>query len=102
MKLDQRPEESRHSFRTKTFRKDRVCDVCKLTIDYQGNSCKNCKYVCHKECEMKESQGLSFSILNVLRLGFVFLFFIVCRHTCALSLIRTPVVHKCETAEQSL
>ncbi|GFR17667.1 hypothetical protein TNCT_191491, partial [Trichonephila clavata] len=24
-----RPEESRHSFRTKTFRKDRVCDVCR-------------------------------------------------------------------------
>ncbi|GFT11402.1 hypothetical protein TNCV_1144671 [Trichonephila clavipes] len=51
----QRPEESRHNFRTKTFRKDRVCDVCQLPIDYQGNSCKNCKYVCHKECEMKVS-----------------------------------------------
>ncbi|GIY98167.1 hypothetical protein CEXT_569711 [Caerostris extrusa] len=54
----QRPEDSRHSFRTKTFRKDRFCDICKLPIDYQGSSCKNCKVACHKECEMKDYDGL--------------------------------------------
>ncbi|GFQ98556.1 hypothetical protein TNCT_676951 [Trichonephila clavata] len=118
--INVRPEESRHSFRTKTFRKDRVCDVCQLPIDYQGNSCKNCKYVCHKECEMKPistNKGfLIFDFSKSLRResqGFVFhnfdyavaLFFCSSLRSdtpALLSLIQPPVIRKCETAEQSL
>ncbi|XP_055935495.1 tensin-1-like isoform X3 [Argiope bruennichi] len=59
-----RTEESRHDFRTKTFRKDRFCDVCQRPIDYQGSSCKSCKVACHKECEMKVVAGCEPSSVN--------------------------------------
>ncbi|KAG8199625.1 hypothetical protein JTE90_009460 [Oedothorax gibbosus] len=52
--LEQKQENSTHSFRTKTFRKNQQCDICKLPIEYQGISCKSCKVSCHKECEMKK------------------------------------------------
>ncbi|XP_071033234.1 tensin-2 isoform X34 [Parasteatoda tepidariorum] len=57
MKFDQKPDDSSHCFRTKTFRKSQCCDVCQLPIDYQGSSCKGCKYACHKECEVNVDTG---------------------------------------------
>ncbi|XP_042895789.1 tensin-2 isoform X8 [Parasteatoda tepidariorum] len=52
-----KPDDSSHCFRTKTFRKSQCCDVCQLPIDYQGSSCKGCKYACHKECEVNVDTG---------------------------------------------
>nr|XP_056712969.1 tensin-3 [Euleptes europaea] len=50
------PEElssNSHTFKTKTFKKAKVCNICKQVIDHQGNFCRVCKYACHKKCESK-------------------------------------------------
>ncbi|XP_072454212.1 tensin-3 isoform X2 [Notamacropus eugenii] len=50
------PEESTsgaHTFKNKSFKKAKVCSVCKQVIDSQGVSCRVCKYSCHKKCETK-------------------------------------------------
>ncbi|XP_007500504.2 tensin-3 isoform X4 [Monodelphis domestica] len=50
------PEESTsgaHTFKNKSFKKAKVCNVCKQPIDSQGVSCRVCKYSCHKKCEAK-------------------------------------------------
>ncbi|XP_054847031.1 tensin-3 [Eublepharis macularius] len=50
------PEElasSSHTFKTKTFKKAKACNICKQVIDQQGNLCRVCKYACHKKCESK-------------------------------------------------
>ncbi|XP_074139675.1 tensin-3 isoform X1 [Sminthopsis crassicaudata] len=61
MKADEKvimiqPEESAsgaHSFKNKSFKKAKICSVCKQVIDSQGVSCRVCKYSCHKKCETK-------------------------------------------------
>ncbi|XP_053570308.1 tensin-3 [Bombina bombina] len=50
------PEEiasSSHTFKQKSFRKSKLCTVCKQPVGNQGISCRVCKYVCHKKCETK-------------------------------------------------
>ncbi|KAG0427994.1 hypothetical protein HPB47_024993, partial [Ixodes persulcatus] len=45
--------ETRHSFRSKQFRKTQRCDLCQQPLRDQGASCKACKYCCHLHCEPK-------------------------------------------------
>ncbi|XP_048367758.1 tensin-3 isoform X3 [Sphaerodactylus townsendi] len=50
------PEElasTSHTFKTKSFKKAKVCNICKQVIDQQGSFCRVCKYACHKKCESK-------------------------------------------------
>ncbi|XP_038653692.1 tensin-3-like isoform X2 [Scyliorhinus canicula] len=51
------PEElvsSSHTFKNKTFKKPKTCNICKQLISSsQGLSCRVCKYACHKKCESK-------------------------------------------------
>ncbi|XP_033483061.2 tensin-2-like isoform X1 [Epinephelus lanceolatus] len=42
-----------HTFMEKSFKRKRVCDVCKLNIDSPGAFCKECKVAVHKTCEAK-------------------------------------------------
>ncbi|XP_071409520.1 tensin-3 isoform X2 [Pithys albifrons albifrons] len=42
-----------HTFKTKSFKKSKICGICKQVIDSQGISCRVCKYACHKKCEEK-------------------------------------------------
>ncbi|XP_019942689.2 tensin-2-like isoform X1 [Paralichthys olivaceus] len=42
-----------HTFTEKSFKRRRVCDVCKLNIDNPGAFCKDCKAAVHKTCEAK-------------------------------------------------
>ncbi|KAK2914833.1 hypothetical protein Q8A73_005427 [Channa argus] len=42
-----------HAFTDKSFRRKRVCDVCKQNIDNPGAFCKECKVAVHKACEAK-------------------------------------------------
>ncbi|KAK2862357.1 hypothetical protein Q5P01_001890 [Channa striata] len=42
-----------HAFTDKSFRRKRVCDVCKQHIDNPGAFCKECKVAVHKACEAK-------------------------------------------------
>ncbi|XP_049894855.1 tensin-2-like isoform X2 [Epinephelus moara] len=42
-----------HTFMEKSFKRKRVCDVCKLNIDNPGAFCKECKVAVHKTCEAK-------------------------------------------------
>ncbi|XP_054017249.1 tensin-1-like [Dryobates pubescens] len=42
-----------HTFKTKSFKKYKVCGICKQVIDSQGISCRVCKYACHRKCEEK-------------------------------------------------
>ncbi|XP_056376255.1 tensin-3 isoform X2 [Hyla sarda] len=44
---------SSHTFKQKYFRKSKPCSVCKQPVSDQGISCRVCKYVCHKRCEVK-------------------------------------------------
>ncbi|XP_062425594.1 tensin-3 isoform X1 [Rhea pennata] len=44
---------SSHTFKNKTFKKSKICGICKQVIDGQGISCKVCKYACHRKCEEK-------------------------------------------------
>ncbi|GCB75608.1 hypothetical protein scyTo_0015349 [Scyliorhinus torazame] len=57
------PEElasSSHTFKNKTFKKPKTCNICKQLISSsQGLSCRVCKYACHKKCEPKVSQNKS-------------------------------------------
>ncbi|XP_035866306.1 tensin-3 [Phyllostomus discolor] len=56
------PEDSAgslHSFKSKVFKRARVCGVCKQTIDGRGVSCRACKYSCHRRCEAKAPGGAS-------------------------------------------
>ncbi|XP_078092790.1 tensin-3 isoform X3 [Mustelus asterias] len=53
----EQPEElvsSSHTFKSKTFKKPKICSICKQLISSsQGLSCRVCKYACHKKCESK-------------------------------------------------
>ncbi|XP_069586468.1 tensin-3 isoform X1 [Ranitomeya imitator] len=52
----QKPEDiaaSSHTFKQKYSRKSKPCSVCKQPVSEQGISCRVCKYVCHKRCEVK-------------------------------------------------
>ncbi|XP_075068771.1 tensin-3 isoform X2 [Mixophyes fleayi] len=52
----QKPEEiasSSHTFKQKYFTKSKPCSVCKHPVSDHGISCRVCKYVCHKRCEIK-------------------------------------------------
>ncbi|XP_063766792.1 tensin-2-like isoform X1 [Eleginops maclovinus] len=42
-----------HIFTEKSFKRKRVCDVCKQNIDNSGAFCKDCKVAVHKTCEAK-------------------------------------------------
>ncbi|XP_042357261.1 tensin-2-like isoform X2 [Plectropomus leopardus] len=42
-----------HAFMEKSFKRKRVCDVCKENIDNPGAFCKECKVAVHKTCEVK-------------------------------------------------
>ncbi|KAI4827713.1 hypothetical protein KUCAC02_031086 [Chaenocephalus aceratus] len=42
-----------HVFTEKSFKRKRVCDVCKQNIDKPGAFCKDCKVAVHKTCEAK-------------------------------------------------
>ncbi|KAM6132725.1 uncharacterized protein FYW35_000743 [Pterocles gutturalis] len=42
-----------HSFKNKSFKKSKICGICKEVIDSQGISCRVCKYACHRKCEEK-------------------------------------------------
>ncbi|XP_075414249.1 tensin-3 isoform X2 [Tenrec ecaudatus] len=42
-----------HNFKDKTFKKSKICGICKQIIDDQGISCQVCKYSCHRKCEAK-------------------------------------------------
>ncbi|XP_071349053.1 tensin-2-like isoform X2 [Trachinotus anak] len=42
-----------HAFTEKSFKKRRVCDVCKQNIDNPGAFCKECKLAVHRTCEAK-------------------------------------------------
>ncbi|XP_064523093.1 tensin-3 isoform X9 [Pseudopipra pipra] len=42
-----------HTFKNKSFKKSRICGICKQVIDSQGISCRVCKYACHRKCEEK-------------------------------------------------
>uniref|UniRef100_UPI0037E8BEF9 tensin-2-like n=1 Tax=Semicossyphus pulcher TaxID=241346 RepID=UPI0037E8BEF9 len=42
-----------HAFTEKSFKRKRVCDVCKQNIDNPGAFCKECKVAVHKTCEAK-------------------------------------------------
>ncbi|XP_064908215.1 tensin-3 isoform X4 [Columba livia] len=42
-----------HTFKTKSFKKSKICGICKQVIDSQGISCRVCKYACHRKCEEK-------------------------------------------------
>ncbi|XP_053171080.1 tensin-2-like [Scomber japonicus] len=42
-----------HAFMEKSFKRRRVCDVCKQNIDNPGAFCKECKTAVHKTCEAK-------------------------------------------------
>ncbi|XP_056194678.1 tensin-3 isoform X9 [Falco biarmicus] len=42
-----------HIFKTKSFKKSKICGICKEVIDSQGVSCRVCKYACHRKCEEK-------------------------------------------------
>uniref|UniRef100_A0A663MG61 Tensin 3 n=1 Tax=Athene cunicularia TaxID=194338 RepID=A0A663MG61_ATHCN len=44
-----------HAFKNKSFKKTKICGICKQLIDSQGISCRVCKYACHKKCEEKVS-----------------------------------------------
>ncbi|KAF3689635.1 Tensin-2 [Channa argus] len=44
-----------HAFTDKSFRRKRVCDVCKQNIDNPGAFCKECKVAVHKACEAKNN-----------------------------------------------
>ncbi|XP_064362731.1 tensin-3 isoform X8 [Dromaius novaehollandiae] len=50
---------SSHTFKNKTFKKSKICGICKQVIDGQGISCKVCKYACHRKCEEKNSSSFS-------------------------------------------
>uniref|UniRef100_A0A6J0V1W2 Tensin-3 isoform X2 n=1 Tax=Pogona vitticeps TaxID=103695 RepID=A0A6J0V1W2_9SAUR len=55
-KDSKQPEEqasNSHTFKSKNFKKPKVCNICKQVIDPQGISCRVCKYACHKKCEAK-------------------------------------------------
>ncbi|XP_070698226.1 tensin-2-like isoform X2 [Pempheris klunzingeri] len=42
-----------HAFIEKSFKKKRLCDVCKQNIDKPASFCKECKVAVHKTCEAK-------------------------------------------------
>ncbi|XP_061230978.1 tensin-1-like isoform X2 [Neopsephotus bourkii] len=42
-----------HTFKAKSFKKSKICGICKQVIDSQGISCRVCKYACHRKCEEK-------------------------------------------------
>ncbi|XP_071660783.1 tensin-3 isoform X5 [Patagioenas fasciata] len=42
-----------HTFKNKSFKKSKICGICKQVIDSQGISCRVCKYACHRKCEEK-------------------------------------------------
>nr|XP_033786327.1 tensin-3 isoform X3 [Geotrypetes seraphini] len=42
-----------HTFKSKSFKKSKVCGICKQVIGNQGVSCRVCRYACHKKCEPK-------------------------------------------------
>uniref|UniRef100_A0A3Q3MCI5 Tensin-2-like n=1 Tax=Mastacembelus armatus TaxID=205130 RepID=A0A3Q3MCI5_9TELE len=42
-----------HTFTEKSFKRKRVCDVCKQNIDSPGAFCRECKVAVHKTCEAK-------------------------------------------------
>ncbi|XP_028432042.1 tensin-2 isoform X1 [Perca flavescens] len=42
-----------HAFTEKSFKRKRMCDVCKQNIDNPGAFCKECKVAVHKTCEAK-------------------------------------------------
>ncbi|CAJ1051601.1 tensin-2-like isoform X1 [Xyrichtys novacula] len=44
-----------HAFTERSFKRKRVCDVCKQNIDNPGAFCKECKVAVHKTCEAKVS-----------------------------------------------
>ncbi|XP_038029623.2 tensin-3 isoform X2 [Anas platyrhynchos] len=42
-----------HTFKKKSFKKFKICGICKQVIDSRGISCRVCKYACHRKCEEK-------------------------------------------------
>ncbi|XP_053352608.1 tensin-1 isoform X2 [Clarias gariepinus] len=46
-----------HTFRVKTFKKNKHCGVCKQTLSKEGLICRVCRLACHKKCEVKVSSS---------------------------------------------
>ncbi|XP_058247880.1 tensin-1 isoform X5 [Hemibagrus wyckioides] len=46
-----------HTFRVKTFKKNKHCGVCKQTLNKEGLICRVCRLACHKKCEVKVSSS---------------------------------------------
>ncbi|XP_045563287.1 tensin-1 isoform X3 [Salmo salar] len=71
-KLLNKPEEFEgihsHTFRVKTFKKNKHCGVCKQTVSQEGLICKVCRLTCHKTCEVK-APGNDIPLRHVETLG---------------------------------
>ncbi|KAG8007511.1 Tensin-2 [Nibea albiflora] len=48
-----------HAFTERSFKRKRVCNVCKQNIDNPGAFCKECKVAVHKTCEAKHGSTKS-------------------------------------------
>ncbi|XP_055086550.1 tensin-1 isoform X3 [Periophthalmus magnuspinnatus] len=46
-----------HTFRQKSFKKSKVCSVCKQSILQDGLICRVCRVSCHTQCEVKVSSA---------------------------------------------
>ncbi|KAJ8004633.1 hypothetical protein DPEC_G00138350 [Dallia pectoralis] len=46
-----------HTFRVKTFKKIKICGVCKQAVSQEGLICRVCRLICHKKCEVKVSSA---------------------------------------------
>nr|XP_046240257.1 tensin-2-like isoform X2 [Scatophagus argus] len=53
-----------HAFTEKSFKRKRVCDVCKQNIDSAGTFCKECKVAVHATCEAKVTPCTSATALH--------------------------------------
>ncbi|XP_040890001.1 tensin-2-like isoform X2 [Toxotes jaculatrix] len=53
LQLAELTEAGSHTFTEKSFKRRRVCDVCKQNINNPGAFCKECKVAVHKTCEAK-------------------------------------------------
>ncbi|KAJ1184228.1 hypothetical protein NDU88_001036, partial [Pleurodeles waltl] len=42
-----------HTFKVKTFKKVKLCSICKQVIAREGSICKVCQLSCHRKCEAK-------------------------------------------------
>ncbi|XP_038551526.1 tensin-2-like isoform X1 [Micropterus salmoides] len=53
LQLSQLAKAGSHTFTERSFKRKRVCEVCKQNIDNPGAFCRECKVAVHKTCEAK-------------------------------------------------